>query len=96
MKPKFREDLLQPHPEDLKAILRSTIAKAEGEKGAKEAKKEEGLKDALRGAVAKEPHQPPQSREQVRTNESQRGGRGTVGPFEIPEETLRSIFKEDV
>jgi hypothetical protein len=97
--------------EDLKAILRSTIAKAEGEKGAKEAKKEEGLKDALRGAVAKELNQlappprnqsrePQRPREQARTNspqpnESQRG-RGAVGPFEIPEETLRSIFKEDV
>jgi hypothetical protein len=100
--------------EDLKAILRSTIAKAEGEKGAKIARKEEGLKDALRGAVAKGPNQsaspqpqprqqsrePQRPQEEVRTNPAQptepQRGRGPAGPFEIPEETLRSIFKEDV
>jgi hypothetical protein len=72
--------------EDLKEILRSTIAKAEAEKGKKKEQKESGLKDALREAVAvpgpkKAPLPAPPEKEGPR-------------PFEIPEETLRSIFKD--
>jgi len=70
--------------EDLKDILRATIAKAEAEKGKKKEHKESGLKEALREAVT-EPV--------PGTASSQRENEGTK-PFEIPEETLRSIFKD--
>lgn len=63
--------------DDLKAILRSTIAKAEGEKKARVEKKEAGLKDVV-GQVASKQQEPAQSHT----------------PFEVPESTLRSLFKD--
>lgn len=71
--------------EDLKAILRSTIAKAEGEKSIKKESKEKGLQEVVQAvaAPAPEPKAPPRER-------------AAPGPFEVPEETLRAIFKEDV
>ena len=83
--------------EDLKAILRSTIAKAEGEKQAKEGKKEEGLKTALKEAVGKEGRElPPIPEPPVRTPPppSPKPETGAPAPFEVSEETLRSIFKD--
>ncbi|MEK7201155.1 MAG: TraM recognition domain-containing protein, partial [Patescibacteria group bacterium] len=70
--------------DDLKAILRSTIAKAEGEKSARIEKKETGLKDALKEAAGHMPPkpEPPQESEPRQT------------PFEVPESTLRSLFKD--
>jgi len=70
--------------EDLKDILRATIAKAEAEKGKKKEQKESGLKDALREAVVTP------TPAVTATPEVPKGAK----PFEIPEETLRSIFKD--
>ena len=81
----------------MKAILRSTIAKAEGEKQAKEGKKEEGLKTALKEAVGKEGRElPPIPEPPVRTPPppSPKPETGAPAPFEVSEETLRSIFKD--
>ncbi|MBP7741243.1 MAG: type IV secretion system DNA-binding domain-containing protein [Candidatus Pacebacteria bacterium] len=78
--------------EDLKAILRSTIAKAEGEKQAKEGKKEEGLKSALKEAVSKEGGQGDRVFPKSIPPEKPRENSPT--PFEVPEETLRSLFKD--
>ncbi len=78
--------------EDLKAILRSTIAKAENEKSAKVEKKESGLRDALKETVSHErPRSEPSQKKQEPVPQSL-----DRPVFEIPEETLRSIFKEDV
>lgn len=77
--------------EDLKAILRSTLAKAEGEKKVQTEKKETGLKEALGAVVAsQEPKSPPV----VATPPAEKSGVRAPEPFEIPEETLRSIFKD--
>lgn len=78
--------------EDLKAILRSTIAKAEGEKQAKEGKKEEGLKSALKEAVGKEER--PGSAPAPKIAQPEKPRESSPTPFEIPEETLRSLFKD--
>lgn len=80
--------------EDLKAILRSTIAKAEGEKGEKTAKKDRGLHDALSG-VAALPPVPPVT-QAPRIVPERNAPPADKRPFEVPEDTLRSIFKEDV
>lgn len=83
--------------EDLKAILRSTIAKAEGEKMAKEGKKDVALKDALRTAVPGGAVPLPRPEQRVREQAPREQSVDTTKvPFEIPEDTLRSIFKEDV
>ncbi len=80
--------------EDLKAILRSTIAKAEGERGEKAVKKERGLHDALSG-VAALPPVPPVT-QAPRIIPERNAPPADKKPFEVPEDTLRSIFKEDV
>lgn len=66
--------------DDLKSILRATIAKAEEEKQKKQGNKESSLKDALREVAPAQQH----------VSKKASGKE----PFEIPEETLRSIFKD--
>tara|TARA_R110000824_G_scaffold401771_1_gene615919 strand:+ start:572448 stop:574127 length:1680 start_codon:yes stop_codon:yes gene_type:complete len=66
--------------DDLKSILRATIAKAEEEKKKKQGKQESGLKDALREVAPKGQHVGKKAPDKE--------------PFEIPEDTLRSIFKD--
>ena len=66
--------------DDLKSILRATIAKAEEEKQKKQGNKESGLKEALREVAPAQQH----------VSKKAPGKE----PFEIPEDTLRSIFKD--
>ncbi len=82
--------------DDLKAILRSTIEKADAQKTEKVAQKEGHLKQALREVVTQ-----PRAAEAQSSREEQRPAqppepraKEEVKPFEIPEETLRSIFKD--
>ncbi len=82
--------------DDLKAILRSTIEKADAQKTEKVAQKEGHLKQALREVVPQ-----PRAAEAQSSREEQRPAqppepraKEEVKPFEIPEETLRSIFKD--
>lgn len=77
--------------EDLRAILRSTLAKAEGEKKVKTEKEETGLKEAL-GAIATS--QEPKTSPPITAPSSEKMEARAPEPFEIPEETLRSIFKD--
>lgn len=67
-------------PEDLKAILRSMSEGAHKAKKKEETKQHASLKDAL-GEVIKKNEPPPPTGPK---------------PFEVPEETLRSIFKDNV
>jgi hypothetical protein len=80
--------------EDLKAILRSTIAKAEGEKTEKTTNKERGLHDALSSVATLPP--PPPVTQAPRIVPERSAAPAEKKPFEVPEDTLRSIFKEDV
>lgn len=76
--------------EDLKSILRSTIEKAQKEKEVVDTQKHASLKEVLSSTAVKEerPIDPGLAPRPVHE-----GARGE-GPFEIPEETLRSIFKD--
>ncbi len=82
--------------DDLKAILRSTLAKAEGDKKAQTDKKDTGLKEALGAMVQKSEasSRAPEQRSQAQPPTRKPDGARTPEPFEIPEETLRSIFKD--
>lgn len=71
--------------DDLKAILRSTIEKAEGEKKKDEQGKTQNLKQALRETVGKEA---------LATSPLPAPGADSKRPFEVPEETLRALFKD--
>ena len=100
-RPQERAQAPQKSAEDLKAILRNMTASTEKDKKKVEEKKQSSLKDALSVALKDVPQKPvvepkaepqpveppapaPQPKEESRT------------PFEIPEETLKAIFKEDV
>ncbi len=86
-----RERIERPQPPsgaksvaDLKAILRATVANAEKAKDTKERGKQDSLKGALKNVQA--PAAQPSSGE---TNLPKPGA-----VFEVPEETLRSLFKD--
>jgi len=72
--------------DDLKAILRATVANVQKEKQAKQGGKQESLKDALRSTIGNTPPPVPPAPKNL-----------TPEPkpvFEVPEETLRSLFKD--
>lgn len=78
----------QKTAEDLKAILRATVANADKTKDTKERGKQESLKGALKDAL--KPAQAP-------ATPSITQGADLPKPktvFEVPEETLRSLFKD--
>jgi hypothetical protein len=84
--------------EDLKAILRSTMAGAKTEQEKKEKKSEASLKSALADVVKKEVPQPPKQAERPpqrndRPQEARPQPKPTDSVFEVPEEVLRDIFK---
>ncbi|HYF28808.1 MAG TPA: type IV secretion system DNA-binding domain-containing protein [Candidatus Paceibacterota bacterium] len=94
--------------DDLKAILKSTIAGVKTEKEQKTKQSEESLKSALADVVKKEqpapkPHtqqaQPKQQQQQQPRQENRRPQqpehtRNTQSVFEVPEDVLRDIFKD--
>ncbi|HWH07262.1 MAG TPA: type IV secretion system DNA-binding domain-containing protein [Candidatus Paceibacterota bacterium] len=92
--PQDRPRREQPPPpkaktsEDLKDILRSMTSQAQQEKHKKESSKQESLKGALKEVVGKS--EPPKQ-----TPPQQKQEQGPK-PFEVPEDTLRSIFKDNV
>lgn len=71
---------------DLKAILRSTIEKAEGEKKQQQSTQGASLKESLREAVGKEALN--------NTRIPVPGAPDSKRPYEVPEETLRALFKD--
>ncbi len=79
--------------DDLKAILRATVANVEKDKQRKEGRQQSSLKDALRETVStvpsSEPVPPPAPRQ-----EAQAPDHGPTPAFEVPEETLKSLFKD--
>lgn len=80
--------------DDLKHILRTTIANTKKEGVQKDTHKQESLKSALQGVIASAPQVSPvpaKAKEQQAVPE--KSGRPPA-VFEVPEETLRSIFKD--
>lgn len=73
--------------DDLKAILRATVANVEKDKQKKQGGKQESLKDALRSTVGNAPQTPVPPAPKASTPEPK-------PVFEVPEETLRSLFKD--
>ncbi|MES2668698.1 MAG: type IV secretion system DNA-binding domain-containing protein [Patescibacteria group bacterium] len=89
--------------DDLKAILRATVAASQQDKQQKQGSKEASLKDALRSTVPSAPKPEPkpevsrqQSQPTPKSEERPRepARREQPGAFEVPEETLRSLFKD--
>ncbi len=80
--------------DDLKAILRATVANVEKDKHKKQEGKQESLKDALRNTVKTVPAKPPVSPQAPRVEEREPEPRQEKPVFEVPEETLRSLFKD--
>ena len=74
--------------DDLKAILRATVANAEKGKQKKEDTKKDSLKDALRSTVRNAP------KADTRPPEKKPERSDSRAAFEVPEETLRSLFKD--
>lgn len=79
--------------EDLKDILRAMTSKANEEKQKKEHTKQESLKGALKEVVSKTEKEKPRPPQPQQRSQSQPQG---PKPFEVPEDTLRSIFKDNV
>jgi len=81
--------------DDLKSILRSTIASAHKDKEKKQDTKQDSLKKTLAGVIGVvEPRasQPPPRKEVPRQQDKPMPAPSAV--FEVPEETLRSLFKD--
>ncbi len=72
--------------DDLKAILRSTLAKANNDKEKKEVKKQDSLKDALAQAVGNKASEPAKAPTPTLPAPN--------ATFEVPENVLKDIFKE--
>ena len=71
----------QKSSEDLKAILRAMTAKTSRERAEKQSHHQESLKGALAGALSKNESPPPPPPEKK--------------PFEIPEDALRKVLKDE-
>ena len=86
--------------EDLKAILRSTMASATAAKEEKGKKTEESFKAALREVVKKEHPRPQQPQKQERPREERhpapKGMKNDESVFEVPEDVLRDLFKHNL
>jgi hypothetical protein len=92
--------------DDLKAILRATVANGDKDKQKKEAGKQDSLKEALRTTMKDVPVAPKQAPSMPKPQVEPRPAPSPVserapepeGPtkavFEVPEETLRSLFKD--
>lgn len=98
-----REERPQPQPkpaektaDDLKAILRATITSAAQDKQKKEGRRQESLKSAVAATArhgttkpeGKNPEEPYRKRD-----EAPHGMPAPASVFEVPEETLRDLFK---
>lgn len=87
--------------EDLKEILRAMTANAGTEKKKQETTQKESLKNAIADVAPKEPKKQeprplqPRQPQEPRPQEP-RPQQPSRAPFEVPEDTLREIFKEDV
>lgn len=83
--------------DDLKAILRATVANAEKDRQKKDGGKQDSLKDALRATVKDAPKPRPQQDAprppQAPSRPPEPQGPATAA-FEVPEETLRNLFKD--
>lgn len=92
--PRREEDRPRPEPpkqksaDDLKAILKSMSDGAQKQKKTEESKQASSLKDTL-GEVIKKSEPAPVSPPPPRAPEGPK-------PFEVPEDTLRAIFKDNV
>lgn len=75
--------------EDLKAILRATVASVEKDKQKKQETKQDSLKDALKNTLGSAP--PPK---EVAPPQPKKEASQTKPVFEVPEETLRNLFKD--
>ncbi len=75
--------------QDLKAILRATVANSEKAKDTKERGKQESLKGALHDALK------PAQTQAARPITTEANLPKPDRVFEVPEETLRSLFKDD-
>ncbi len=73
--------------DDLKAILRATVASVEKDKQKKQGGKQESLKDALRSTIGTAAQ--PEAPRPPKTTPKE-----AKPVFEVPEETLRSLFKD--
>lgn len=112
-RPERREDRREPKvaqvsADDLKAILRATVAKAGQDKQKKEERRHESLKDAVQTTKEASPepsakrsdeavmprHQAtPRQSEERKQVPSASTHAATQSVFEVPEETLRDLFK---
>ena len=84
--PRPEKQAPQKSAEDLKAILRATVANADKAKDTKKRGNQESLKGALKDTLQQAPVPPPI------TSGTNLPKPNTV--FEVPEETLRSLFKD--
>lgn len=92
----------QKSAEDLKDILRTMTEKAGQERSKKVEKRQEDIHEAVAKAAPvhlpeKKPEPQQQRREpQQQRPQQQREPQQKTGPYEVPEDRLRAIFREDV
>ncbi|MBU0750320.1 type IV secretion system DNA-binding domain-containing protein [Patescibacteria group bacterium] len=100
-RPREREAKVQSTPpqktaEDLRSILKTmTTSTEQGRKKVDEKNKSSlkgALSEVLKDAPKQEPKRPPQEQKHTPRDSAPKA----PAPFEIPEDTLRAIFKEDV
>jgi energy-coupling factor transporter ATP-binding protein EcfA2 len=96
-----REAPPQKSAEDLKNILRATMAKQGQTKEKQQVQKQGNLKNALADVIGKSgvsaseaQSKSPESREQPKTPQSKEPAGGSV--FEVPEHILKDLFKRDL
>ncbi len=82
-------------PEDLKAILRSMTAKTTKEKEQKQTSNQQSLKGALADVLKKSEQTAESSRQEMPKPATTEPPRRENQPYEIPEDTLRSVLKGD-
>jgi len=100
-RPRERDVKVQHAPpqktaDDLRSILKSMTSSAEEGRKKSEDKQKSSLKGALSEVLKDAPKQEPKVAPKESTRPAQDSKPQTPAPFEIPEDTLRAIFKEDV